>query len=62
MFIQRFVMVITWLLALAFRHSLQVDLFMWSFMSFLFVLVLLIWECRHCVGNEVLTVTVIVEW
>lgn len=33
-----------------------------SFMSFLSVLVHLTWECMHCVGDGVLTVTVFVEW
>lgn len=33
-----------------------------SFLSFLSVLVHLTWECMHCVGDGVLTVTVFVEW
>lgn len=52
----------TWHLALAFRDLVQVDLFMWSFKSFLSVLVHLTWECAHCASDGVLIVTVFVEW
>lgn len=62
MFVKRLVTAIPWHLALTFRNLLQVDLFMWLFMPLLSVLVHQTWECAHCVGDEVITVTVFVEW